>query len=200
MHYVNFIYIYNKQSCLLAWAPFLRRLARHNYRKLQWTPWNVSQYIHGKSIFFSKQSSVATLGVLTVIVKAWCSSRWFHTCAAFLVILIQISKEVSHTTWSWHPCRQKLPHRPFLTEISIEMASPDVTLGLSDCSQWHGANSALARATPLVFEPARSLLFWPGANFALARATLGLSDRSRCFVTSSYLRLAELLNVNLWKL
>ena len=52
---------------------------------------------------------------------------------------------------------------------------------------------------PLVFEPARSLLFWPGANFALARATLGLSDRSRCFVTSSYLRLAELLNVNLWK-
>jgi hypothetical protein len=102
-------------------------------------PWKIN--------IFSKQSSVATLGVLTVIVKAWCSSRWFHTCAAFLVILIQISKEVSHTTWSWHPYRQKLPHRPFLTEISIEMASPDVTLGLSDCSQWHGANSALARAT-----------------------------------------------------
>ena len=38
-------------------------------------PWKIN--------IFSKQSSVATLGVLTVIVKAWCSSRWFHTSLHF---------------------------------------------------------------------------------------------------------------------
>ena len=154
-------------------------------------------------------NSMAILGVLTVAVKAWCSFKVVSYARSIFgdpnstkVLDLPFLKEVSHKTWSWHPCpanlvtltAQKLPHPPFLSEVSHEMVSLETSRATLS-SLWASQIALLVARCPfwgrlrMLAQPSRhfghigslSSSSWHGAacRIVVVAARCSFWDRSR---------------------